>query len=82
MRYRGRCQLEGDSWDLELCSGKTGAFYLPLIPRLRLALAGYLSQWFWRAVQQRLDDGLELILGNFGDVGHETIVASYHRRLI
>ena len=40
----------------------------------RLPLARYIGQGHRRRAQQRLDDRLEGILGNFHGFGHESIV--------
>jgi hypothetical protein len=40
-----------------------------------LPLARYIRHRHRRRVQQGADDGLELVLGDFGDVGHGTIVS-------
>lgn len=42
--------------------------------RLRLLLARHLRRWHRRRVQQDRRDGLGLVLGDFWDFGHETIV--------
>lgn len=45
--------------------------------RLRSPLAWYIRQGHRRRIQQGADNGLELVLGNFGDIGHGTIVCHW-----
>ena len=46
----------------------------PLCAVLARALVGYRAGGHRRRVQERLDDRLEFRTGDFGDVGHDSIV--------